>query len=111
MTERMLKVQKQTMNFVDVNDVYIYNLYITIVKTFFIKKISSSSGKKDQVAYFRNPYDEPYKQRKLDIVSKSSSFGRESPSSIRVRPVLSQFKSRVRFLPSSELETTVFSRR
>lgn len=24
MTERMLKVQKQTMNFVDVNDVYIY---------------------------------------------------------------------------------------
>lgn len=28
MTERMLKVQKQTMNFVDVNDVYIY-IYIS----------------------------------------------------------------------------------
>lgn len=29
MTERMLKVQKQTMNFVDVNDVHIY-IYIYI---------------------------------------------------------------------------------
>lgn len=83
----------------------IYNCTSQFGKTFVKNKLSSGS------LYFLNSYDEPYKQRNLDILSQSSSFGRESPSSIRVRPVLSQFKSRVQFLPPSELETTVFSRR